>query len=78
MRRPDVGRYAISLAGNEEVRAFVPAPLPPTAALELIGPVRNMLDQALLALYFSLPIAAHKRPRRISSLTKLDWRHSSR
>ena len=50
MQRPDIGRYAVSVAGGEEVRAFIPAPLPPTPALELVGPVRNALDTALLAL----------------------------
>jgi Fic family protein len=50
MKRPDFGRYAMSVAGSEEVRAFVPAPLPPVPPLELIGPVRAALDQALLAL----------------------------
>jgi Fic family protein len=50
MKRPDFGRYTISIAGGEEVRAFVPAPLPPVPPLELIGPIRTALDQALLAL----------------------------
>ena len=50
MKRPDIGRYAVSVAGGEEVRAFIPAPLPPTPALELVGLVRNALDTALLAL----------------------------
>ena len=50
MRRTDVGRYAVSVAGNESVRAFVPAPLPPAPPLHLEGAVRDALDQALLAL----------------------------
>jgi len=50
VKRPDIGRYAVSVAGGEEVRAFIPAPLPPAPALELVGPVRNALDTALLAL----------------------------
>src|ERR1700688_1494386 len=50
MKRPNTGRYASSIAGGEEVRAFVPAALPPAPALKLTGSVRNMLDQALLAL----------------------------
>jgi Fic family protein len=50
MKRPDFGRYAMSIAGSEEARAFVPPPLPPIPPLELIGPVRAALDQALLAL----------------------------
>ena len=50
MKRSQTGRYLTSIAGSEEVRAFVPAPLPPVPALELIGGVRNSLDQGLLAL----------------------------
>jgi Fic family protein len=50
VRRSDTGRYVTSIAGSEEVRAFVPAPLPPVPALELIGHVRNSLDQGLFAL----------------------------
>jgi len=50
VNRSDTGRYVTSIAGSEEVRAFVPAPLPPVPALELIGHVRNSLDQGLLAL----------------------------
>jgi Fic family protein len=50
VKRSDIGRYVTSIAGSEEVRAFVPAPLPPVPALELIGRVRNSLDQGLLAL----------------------------
>jgi Fic family protein len=50
VKRSDTGQYVASIAGNEEVRAFLPASLPPVPALELIGGVRNSLDQALLAL----------------------------
>jgi Fic family protein len=50
VKRSEIGRYVTSIAGSEEVRAFVPAPLPPVPALELIGGVRNSLDQGLLAL----------------------------
>ena len=50
MKRPDTGQYVASIAGSEEVRAFLPASLPPVPALELIGGVRKSLDQALLAL----------------------------
>jgi Fic family protein len=50
VKRSKNGQYVTSIAGSEEVRAFVPAPLPPVPALELIGGVRNSLDQALLAL----------------------------
>jgi Fic family protein len=50
MKRPGFGRYAMSIAGSDKVRAFVPAPLPPAPPLELVGPLRVALDQALLAL----------------------------
>jgi Fic family protein len=50
VKRSDTGRYVTSIAGSEEVHAFVPAALPPVPALELIGGVRNSLDQGLLAL----------------------------
>jgi Fic family protein len=50
VKRSDTGQYVTSIAGSEEVRAFLPASPPPVPALELIGGVRNSLDQALLAL----------------------------
>lgn len=50
MKRTDFGRYAVSVSGDEEVRAFIPAPLPPHPALELSGSAREAFDQALLAL----------------------------
>ena len=59
----------MSIAGSEEVRAFVPVPLPPVPPLELVGTVRTALDQALLALgrldgaAAALP-DAHLLPRR--------------
>ena len=49
MRRGETGRYVITSGGGEQVRAFVPAPLPPVPALDLatlLGP----LEQAQLAL----------------------------
>ena len=49
MKRADLGRYITSVAGSEEVRAFVPAPLVPLPTLELTGGVRAALDHALLA-----------------------------
>ncbi len=45
MRRGETGRYETTIVGDETVRAFVPAPLPPTPVL-LQGP----LEKALLAL----------------------------
>lgn len=50
MRRTEIGQYAVSIAGSESVRAFVPAPLPPEPPLHLEGSVRDALDRALLAL----------------------------
>lgn len=50
MRRTQIGEYAVSIAGSESVRAFVPAPLPPEPPLHLEGTVRDTLDRALLAL----------------------------
>ena len=49
MKRADLGRYVTSVAGSEEVRAFVPASLLSLPPLELTGGVRAALDQALLA-----------------------------
>src|SRR4051794_8862224 len=49
MRRANTGGYAVSTAGSEQVRAFVPAPLPPDPPLDLQGSVRLALDDALLA-----------------------------
>jgi Fic family protein len=49
MKRAEVGAYAVSTAGGERVRAFIPTPLPPQPPLDLHGPVRDALDQALLA-----------------------------
>jgi Fic family protein len=50
MKRTDVGHYAVSIVGDEEVRTFVPAPLPPRPVLDLSGSGRETFDQALLAL----------------------------
>jgi Fic family protein len=50
VKRANPGRYVTSVAGGEEVRAFVPAPLVPLPTLEITGGVRGALDQALLAL----------------------------
>lgn len=50
MERGSTGRYAVTAIGGEEVRAFVPAPLPPEPALDL-GPARHrLLERATLAL----------------------------
>lgn len=50
MRRDATGQYAISVAGGETVRAFVPFPLPPVPPLDLSGARQTMLEKATLAL----------------------------
>ena len=49
MRRGETGRYETTIVGDETVRAFVPAPLPPMPALDLIA-LQAPLEKALLAL----------------------------
>lgn len=50
MQRKETGIYHVTSAAGERVRAFVPAPLPPTPVLELDGPLQQMLESAVLAL----------------------------
>ena len=50
MRRGETGRYAVTAAGGETVRAFIPSPLPPVPALALDGPLQRSLETATLAL----------------------------
>ena len=50
MKRTETGRYEITAVGNERVRAFVPAPLPPAPGLVLNGPLQPALESATLAL----------------------------
>ncbi len=50
MRRRETGRYAVTAAGGETVRAFIPSPLPPVPALALDGPLQRSLETATLAL----------------------------
>ena len=50
MRRPMPGRYEVTAAGGERVRAFIPAPLPPAPPLSLEGPLLRSLEAASLAL----------------------------
>jgi Fic family protein len=49
MRRPEPGRYEISVVGGERIKAFLPAPLPPRPALELDGPLAQAIERATLA-----------------------------
>ena len=50
MRREESGSYQLTTAGGERVRAFVPAPLPPSPALRMHGPMQQALESAVLAL----------------------------
>lgn len=50
MQRKVTGIYHVTSAAGEQVRAFVPAPLPPKPALVLDGPLQQMLESAVLAL----------------------------
>ena len=50
MRRGETGNYEETSIGGERVRAFVPAPLPPTPALVLDGSLQQVLESAVLAL----------------------------
>ena len=51
MQRGEIGRYEVTSAGGEHVRAFVPAPLPPVPALALDGfAAVQLLEAASLGL----------------------------
>ena len=50
MQRGEVGRYETTSVGGEQVRAFVPLPLPPVPALVLDGSLQRTLEAATLAL----------------------------
>ena len=50
MRRGPTGEYAVTLHGDEEVRAFVPRPLPPEPPLQMTGRLQVLLEQATHAL----------------------------
>jgi len=50
MKRGLTGDYSTLVVGEEQVRAFVPHPLPPEPVLEVNAQLREALDQALLAL----------------------------
>lgn len=49
MKRSDAGRYEIVSTIGEQVRAFIPAPLPPEPALD-IAAIQMPLERALLSL----------------------------
>ncbi len=50
MRRGLAGRYEKATVGGEQVRAFIPHPLPPTPLLELSNSRQRLLERAILAL----------------------------
>ena len=50
MQRGEIGQYEIASGGGEQVRAFVPVPLPPDPPLVLEGSMQRTLEAATLAL----------------------------
>ncbi|HEX5437038.1 MAG TPA: Fic family protein [Gemmatimonadaceae bacterium] len=50
MKRGTTGRYQLATAGGEGVRAFLPAPLPPSPPLDFSGWLHRDLEAAVLAL----------------------------
>ncbi|HPW17361.1 MAG TPA: Fic family protein [Candidatus Aminicenantes bacterium] len=50
MKRGPTGEYVVKKYGDEEVRAFVPFPLPPRPGLSIDPVLREDLDQALVSL----------------------------
>ena len=50
MHRGELGRYESTGAGGEQIRAFVPSPLPPNPPLDLDAPLQRALEAATLAL----------------------------
>ncbi len=50
MKRGETGRYEVTAVGSEQVRAFVPAPLPPEPPLAFEGDLQRSLESAVLAL----------------------------
>ena len=50
MRRGSTGQYEITRSAGEQVRAFVPQPLPPEPAVDLSNARQRLLERATLAL----------------------------
>ena len=50
VEREETGRYQVARFRDEEVRAFIPAPLPPDPPIVLEGALQQILERALLAL----------------------------
>lgn len=50
MKRGETGRYEVASVGGEQVRAFVPPPLPPVPPLTFEGDLQPVLERAVLAI----------------------------
>ena len=50
MDRGSTGKYEITVVAGEQVRAFIPNPLPPNPALDFTGVLQHRLERATLAL----------------------------
>lgn len=50
MTRGETGTYEVSTVAGEEVRAFIPKPLPPVPPLQFAGDLQRALEAAVLAL----------------------------
>jgi Fic family protein len=50
MHRGHTGKYEVTSLGGEQVRAFVPTPLPPSPPLEINSALQRLLEKATLAL----------------------------
>jgi len=50
MKRGESGIYEVTIVGGEQVRAFIPATLPPMPPLALDSPIQRKLEAAVLAL----------------------------
>ena len=50
MHREMTGQYEVSISGGEEIRAFIPSPLPPIPPLVLEGTLQQSLEAATVAL----------------------------
>jgi Fic family protein len=59
MRRQNPGRYEVTSAGGEQIRAFVPAPLPPIPPLAFEGDLQPTLEAATLAVGRLDGVSAH-------------------
>jgi hypothetical protein len=53
LKRGVTGTYEVSTLAGERVRAFIPAPLPPTPPLKFDSHLQQRLEAALLALPIS-------------------------